>query len=285
MNRGCMRRHIAFLLALALIWNVFADNMVKVQAQGSIPGSQEGFQVRAFEINLVDGDNRTPITDESEVHAGQEVEVKFEWTLDNSVRVPDGEPWTPQTFYIDTNSGDFKYAGLNIPGMEAGTSTSPLPLYANGKEAPVGSYYMENGIIYIIIEDQEFFQNEDGRYGGVSFRGTIAASDDKKDDGKKKKIEFGNESANPTYFLTDTESSVSLNKTTNGGITAREGKLYQTFTVTVKAQNGTITGLDLQDSVYPEGKLTNATDVKVSASTAEEVPVQNFGSLAEALQP
>ncbi len=283
MRRAIWKRRLALLMALVLVWNVLGDYPVRVQAADSIPGEQAGFNVHSFEVNLVEGDTKTPITDESMIYSGANVEVTFNWTLDNSVRLPVGEPWEDQVFTIDTTAAEFAYSGLNIPGMTAGTATSPLPLRVSGQVNAVGSYYMQDGIIYIIIEDQEFFQNEANRYGGVLFNGEVEKSDDNTEDGKPKEIQFGTHSSTPIYYLTDTESSAQVSKATSGNVVAKDGKHYQTFTVTVKANNGTVTEIDLADSVTPAGMLTNASDVKITSSTVEDVPAGDFASLDEAL--
>ena len=167
-----LRRGLAILLSLIMIFNVFTDT--GITANAAIQTSNGGFKVSKFKVTVDEG---TPVTDDSDLYSGQPVKVSFEWELDDSVRVPaeefDRDNFTPQEFTIDTNSEDFKCAGLNIPGLQAGSASAPQPLYATGTLAPVGSFYMENGIIHIIIDDPDFYQGTNGRMGGVSFEGTI----------------------------------------------------------------------------------------------------------------
>ena len=278
------KKRVSLVMAMLLVMNVIFAYPVTAHAEESLPGDQDGFTVHSFEVNLVEGDTKTPITDESEVVAGDEVEVKFEWTLDNSVRIPeeDVDTWTSAEFTIDTNDAQFKYSGINIPGMKVGEETAPLPLYATGAGTEVGSYYMKDGIIHIIITDKTFFQHEDNRYGGVSFSGTIANNGDKTEDGEPKEISFGTHSSNPNYYLENTESSAHVSKSTSGDLVKNGDKYYQTFTVTIKANNGTVTNIDLTDSVSPADMLSNPTDVQITASTATGLATGSYASLDEA---
>ncbi len=281
-----LKRSVAILLSLIMIFNVFADTGITVNA--AIQTSNGGFKVSKFKVTVDDG---TPVTDDSDLYSGQPVKVSFEWELDDSVRVPaeefDRDHFTPQEFTIDTNSEDFKCAGLNIPGLQVGSASAPQPLHATGTLAPVGSFYMEDGVIHIIIDDPDFYQGTNGRMGGVSFDGTIESSNDNNDDGTKKPVEFGDYTSLPDYYLSQNPSSASVYKQRSGGlVTKDEGgvrKYEQTFTVDINIKDGKVTNLDLTDTTSPAGGFGVAKDIQVTTSTASGIPAGSYASLDELL--
>lgn len=280
-------RALAIILALLLTGNAFVDYYVNARAEntamtieesvsgndavmlladesdGKIDGRQKGFHVDAFEV-LVDGKS---LEECDSVYAGAEVTVHFQWRLDNDVTAP--TPFAPQTYEIDTNSSDFKNSGIDFSRMTAGTVENPSPLDQNGNV--VGSYYIQNGIIYITISDERIYNNEYNRYGGVYFYGKIAKDEDKTHDGTNKDIEFGTVSSNVTYYESADPSSAGVRKESRGSIFYENGKYYQTFQATVWARNGKVTDITLNDIVSSEGKLTYAESksCKITDSSVE----------------
>lgn len=250
-----LKRALAIMLALLLTGSAFADYYVSAQADetGEIDG-KNGFHVSGFEV-FVDG---KPLEECDSVYAGAEVTVHFQWSLDNDVQV--SEPFKPQTYEINTQSPEFVNSGIDFSQMTAGTVESPGPLIQNGET--VGSYYIQDGIIYITISEERVYNNESNRQGGVYFYGKIAKDGDKTNDGTKKDIGFGTVSSNVTYYDSADPSSASVWKNVGGSIFSENGKYYQTFQAGVRVSNGKVTGITLKDIVSPEDKLSYVPEKK-----------------------
>lgn len=285
-----LRRTLAIMLALFLTGHAFAEHYVSARAdneEGNIvvpPGHMEtdtpGFTISNFDIKL----NGESLTDGADIYAGEEVELYFEWEIDNNLRADqdyDSQNFSRE-FTIDASKIDCE--GLNIQEMNVGSSTDRLPLYAKNYVDQIGYYYMENGIIHIVIENGYFYQNTQYRVGGVKFKGTIEESKNPADDGSEKNIQFGDHSVLTDYYLTNTESSAGVTKERKGDIevsTDANGvkKYYQTYTVTVKANNGTVKEITLTDEAKPVDGLKNPSNVKITASTVSGVPAGDYPSL------
>ena len=239
-------------------------------------GAEGGLTITASEVKM----NGNPLGDADYVYSGAEIEITLNWALDNETRVPDGTKFTSQEFVIDVSSLDLK--GIELSNI---SKTPGVDLYFGEKR--VGSYYLTDGQIHIVIEDEDFYQHEKGRHGGLTFKGIVEKDDDVKNDGKKKEVGIGDKSVLKDYYLTDTESSVSVSKSLSGNLDAKiingETKYYQTYKVTVTAHNGTVHNINLSDT--PSDGLTNPTDVRIAINRAgvSSPEEHTFNSLDEAL--
>ena len=239
-------------------------------------GLKEGFNITSFKVEM-DGQ---PLEAAEFVYSGAEIKISLEWTLENTVRVDNEsyEPgsFPPQTLEIDINS-------LNLMGIEL--SDIEEPLYYDGQI--VGKYYVEGDKIHIVIEDEYFYQHKEGRHGGLTFFGKVERDENVKNDGKPKEVGIGESVFEKDYYLSKTESSVSVNKSLEGGLDAKvvngDTKYYQTYKVTVKAQNGTVHNIDLKDTPTTPDSLTNPTDVKIVINRVDSSEEKTFSSLDEAL--
>ena len=311
-----MRRTLAIMLALFLTGNAFADHYVSARAENTtfiikesvsgndaimplaagseIQQNESGLNVSDFGVYL-DRDRNNPMTDDSDIYSGQDVTVYFHWSLDDNTRMPDhdydnGNGFIPQEFTIDTNAEGFQRDGIDLATFETGN----LPLYSTdaSRIEPVGYYYLENGFIHIVITDGEFYQNTTNRVGGVAFHGKMEQLDDKTKDGQKRHVQFGSGEgafdANPDFFLTGNESGANVEKkrATNKVTVDAEGKYYQTFIVTVKAENGTVKNIDLTDvtTSSPADVLKNISKVEITASTVDGVTATTYDNLEVALE-
>ena len=242
-------------------------------------GTGDGFTITASEVKM----NDKPLEEGDSVYSGAKIEITLTWDLANETRVPDGTDFTPQEFVIDVSSLDLKGIELNDIPETPGES-----LWFDGNK--VGKYYLENGKIHIVINDEEFYQKKQGRHGGLTFKGIVERDDDVTKDGTKKEVGIGstNNVVEVDYYLTDKDSSVSVNKSLSGDLDAKvvngKTKYYQTYKVTVKAENGTVHHIDLQDNPTTPDSLTNPTDVRIvinraGAASPEE---HTYSSLDEA---
>ncbi len=285
MRKRLKKRGMAFLLAMLLVCNVWSEHYVNVDAANtaqsvaetlplsktaegnnrSLTATQSGFNITEVTVT-VDG---KPLSETNEVYAGADVEVEIQWDLDNTLTAP--TPWENQVFVIDTNSDGFKNSGIDFSGMKVGTESDPQYLYRDGRTD--GQYYMKDGKIYITITNENFFK-EVTRGGGVKFKGKIARDGDKTQDGSKKKIEFGTQSAEVTYYESKDPSSLWLNKSASGNVYSEtdasgKRKYYQTFTVTMGANNGKVKGIDLKDTPYANLKNPSACEITQANITSD----------------
>ena len=240
-------------------------------------GSGDGFTITASEIEM----NGEPLKDGDSVYSGAKIKITLNWNLDNNKVLPEGTEFTPQEFVIDVSSLDLK--GIELSDISENLGES---LWYNGEV--VGKYYLKDGKIHIVIDNEEFYQNRKGRHGGLTFEGEIEKDENVKNDGTKKEVGIGDKSVLTDYYLTDKESSVSVNKSLSGDLNAEivngEMKYYQTYKVTVKAENGTVHNIDLQDIPGVPGSLTNPDDVKIAINRAGAASPEEhtYNSLDEA---
>ncbi|MCH5258833.1 MAG: hypothetical protein J1F18_03715 [Lachnospiraceae bacterium] len=240
-------------------------------------GTGDGFTITASEIEM----NGEPLKDGDSVYSGAKIKITLNWDLDDNKVLPEGTKFTPQEFVIDVSSLDLKGIVLSDISENPGES-----LWYNGEV--VGKYYLKDGKIHIVIDNEEFYQNRKGRHGGLTFEGEIEKDENVKNDGTKKEVGIGDKSVLTDYYLTDKESSVSVNKSLSGDLNAEivngEMKYYQTYKVTVKAENGTVHNIDLQDIPSVPGSLTNPDDVKIAINRAGAASPEEhtYNSLDEA---
>lgn len=218
----------------------------------------------SYEIQIKDGDKWRTITNADEIYAGQELKLKFEWKLGDDNR-------TTTVFEIDKSV--FGMIGLDISDSMVHT------LYKGDTE--VGSYQVVGNRVVITLTNDNFIHNTNSRVGGVDLTGKVSASNDVTEDGTKKNINFGSFSATPTFYLTNTESNASVSKSTVGSLTKNGASYQQTFEFTVKANNGTVTDITLQD--VPSAGLSNPANVTVTESSVTDVATGSYTSLADAL--
>lgn len=316
-----LKKALAIMLALLLTGSAFADYYVSARADnpvesiaadetggrtggtasaddsimpladdgGSTSGSQdwietgiEGFKISSFEVKM----NGEPLEDADYVYSGAEIELIFNWELADTVRADDSYkpgPFPPQTLEIDINS-------LDLMGIELSDipETDAEPLWFRGET--VGKYYLQGNKIYIVIENENVYQHETDRIGGISFKGIIEKDDDVTQDGQEKEIGLGTGTVLKPYYLTDKESSVGVNKSLVGDLDAKlvngEKKYYQTYKVTVKAENGTVHKIDLTDTPSISNSLTNPTDVRIEIHRADgsSETRDNYASLKKAFE-
>lgn len=309
-----VRRTLAIILALFLAGRSFADYYVSARAENTtitieesvsgndaimllaggseIQSHESGLNVSDFGVYL-DRDRNNPMTDDSDIYSGQDVTVYFHWSLDDNTRMSNddydnGNGFIYQEFIINTKAEGFQHEGIDLTTFETGT----LPLYStDAGRTEVGYYYLENGIIHIVFTDGEFYQNMTNRVGGVAFHGKMEQLEDKTKDGEKKRVQFGSGEgafdANPDFFLSGNESGASVEKKrTANKVTVADGKYYQTFTVTIKAENGTVKNIDLTDVTTsdPMDVLKNISNVEITASTVDGVTATTYANLETALE-
>ena len=257
-------------------------------------GTEDGLAIAADSQEHTDGVTITsaevrrageqqPLGDGDDVHSGEVITIVLLWELDHEKRIPDGTEFTDQEFVLDVT--DLNLKGIELPD----TSQKDLHFRTDsGLDKVVGYYYLSEGKIHIVFTDGDYYQGTTDRNGGLSFSGTIENYKDVKEDETEKKVGIGESAVTLDYYLTDTESFASVNKSTVDGLDAKEVngemKYYQKYKVTVTAQHGTVHHIDLQDNPTTPDSLTNPTDVRIVINRAgDSSQEQSFNSLDAAL--
>lgn len=241
------------------------QEQLQVAASG-ISDNSGNFTTTGYKITLND-EAGTEIT--GDIYAGMDIKVKFEWQLADRI-VEEG------TYVIDSSALDAK-------GIKVNQCTNQ-PLFAEGyTTGSVGSYSVDaNGTITVTITDTTYLTQTHNRSGYISFSGKIEQTDDVTKDGTTKNIHIGTYDNNFNYYLSNNESTASVDKQRSGKVTLNaDGTYKQKYTVTIKANNGTVKDIDLSDVTSPAGKFSAAQNVKVAASTVANIS-GNYPDLSSA---
>ena len=228
------------------------DQLSVANSGSEIKDNTDNFITTGYKITLND-EAGTEIT--GDIYAGMDIKVKFEWQLKDSIV-------TAGTYVIDSSALDTKGIKIN--------QCTNQPLFAEGyTTGSVGSYSVDaSGTISVTITDTTYLTQTHNRLGYISFSGTIEQTDDVTKDGTSKNIHVGTYDHNFNYYLSNNESTANVDKQRSGNATLNaDGTYKQKYTVTIKANNGTVKNIDLSDVTSPAGMFSVAQNVKVVGST------------------
>ena len=163
--------------------------------------------------------NGQQVTNDSSVKNGDEVQIKFDWSIANNSHVSEFEV-------------DLKAQGITVNDYQESV------LY-DSSSREVGTWKIENGRFYITLDSQ--FTAESNISGGGNIKGTASFSSDDLDENNKGKFEIGDASFTIDVDLNQAESSAWAQKNTGTATVNNDGTVTQSYNVRVEAQNGTVT--------------------------------------------
>ena len=231
------------------------SNDIELQGTGNNMSSGENkFSVTGYDIQVKKGNKYESIKDSDSIYAGQDIQLTFNWKLENGA-IPANSQYTI--------SATANKSGINIPP----NATGGLYDKSSQQGKSVGYYVVNNdGSITITFTDTEYLTSKDGRTGTVSFSGTIENLNDNTKDNTNQQLIFGDYTSSPKYYVSDTESSASVQKYQSAKKRTDAG--YQiTYRAKVSASNGTVTNINLKDTPTPAEKFGTVTDVKIVESS------------------
>jgi len=240
-------RVFAFILTFCMLMTgLYTQDMGEVYAAGEGNGTLTNCSIKI-------GNPPVPLTNETVVKNGDSLEIEFNWKLDNNDE-------TSTEFVVDLGT---------IKGLQITTGTTENPL-KQGSEV-VGSYYIADNKLHIVLDKNNKFFGENERSGGVRVNGIVQVNDTDVDSNKKTPIGVGSYYIYPTIDTNVLPQAtwVNISKGLSGGLTTENGQMYQTFTANIVAHNGDATNVKLTDTPGSGMSFPDNTQITVSGDGVE----------------
>ncbi len=234
-------RIFAFILAFCMVFTgVFTQDMGKVMAAGEGGGALTNCVIKI-------GGN--VLTEDTVVRNGDKLDIQFDWKLDNNDQ-------TSTEFVVDLGE---------IKGIQITTDSNQYPLKQGSEE--VGTYYIVDNKLHIVLHKDNKFFDENERTGGVRIEGIVQVKDEDINSENETTIAVGEYKIDVLYddVIPPYPTWVELNKSVSGGLTTgADGKLYQTFTTTMIARNDHATNVTITDT--PGSGMSFPDNVQISVT-------------------
>ena len=249
--KGMHKRVIAGALTFCMVFTtMFSNAMLAASAD------ETGGNVNLTEFKVTIG-GKSP-EEAGPIQDGQELKIDFTWSLSNDDR-------TNTVFAADITPLQ-NIVLVNYPEAD---------LIVDGYGV-VGKYsIMGNRFVITLNKDdggdgQEFYEDNDRR-GWAHITGSIKVNDSNAKDGDELEYKIGTTSGKFEYDKQVTASTLGVSKSAQGKVEKVGDKYQPIFRVTVRANNGDISGITLTDTMG--SGLSNLSNVKVVETTSDSFAV------------
>ncbi len=238
-------RIMAAFLAVTMLLTLVPTGQMQVYAAGEGKVNVDSFTVKV---------NGVPLENVTEIKEGDKVLILCNWSLDDSDKTVD-------TYKVDLSS---MLSNLKlVAGMPATVYDSEL--------GAVGTVTIdENGVATYVFTNDKFLEST-SRTGSSTYDGVVTSTDKKNDNGKDVPFGIGTTKKTVKYYADQKTSELNVQKSRPSSAVMENGKLYQTFEVTLSAKDGIVKGITLED-IAGSG-LTNLSELKIKTVNGSDVGV------------
>lgn len=228
-------RIMAAFLAVTMLLTLVPTGQMQVYAAGEGKVNVDSFTVKV---------NDKPLENVTEIKEGDKVLILCNWSLDDSDKTVD-------TYKVDLSS---MLSNLKlVAGMPATVYDSEL--------GAVGTVTIdENGVATYVFTNDKFLERT-SRTGSSTYDGVVTSTDKKNDNGKDVPFGIGTTKKTVKYYADQKTSELNVQKSRPSSAVMENGKLYQTFEVTLSAKDGIVKGITLEDTAGLG--LTNLSELKI----------------------
>ena len=238
-------RIMAAFLAVTMLLTLVPTGQMQVYAAGEGKVNVDSFTVKV---------NGVPLENVTEIKEGDKVLILCNWSLDDSDKT------------VDTYKVDLSPMLSNLK-LVAGT---PATVY-DSELGAVGTVTIdENGVATYVFTNDKFLEST-SRTGSSTYDGVVTSTDKKNDNGKDVPFGIGTTKKTVKYYADQKTSELNVQKSKSSSAMLENGKLYQTFEVTLSAKDGIVKGITLED-IAGLG-LTNLSELKIKTVNGSDVGV------------
>ena len=238
-------RIMAAFLAVTMLLTLVPTGQMQVYAAGEGKVNVDSFTVKV---------NGVPLENVTEIKEGDKVLILCNWSLDDSDKT------------VDTYKVDLSPMLSNLK-LVAGT---PATVY-DSELGAVGTVTIdENGVATYVFTNDKFLEST-SRTGSSTYDGVVTSTDKKNDNGKDVPFGIGTTKKTVKYYADQKTSELNVQKSRPSSAVMENGKLYQTFEVTLSAKDGIVKGITLED-IAGSG-LTNLSELKIKTVNGSDVGV------------
>ena len=238
-------RIMAAFLAVTMLLTLVPTGQMQVYAAGEGKVNVDSFTVKV---------NGVPLENVTEIKEGDKVLILCNWSLDDSDKT------------VDTYKVDLSPMLSNLK-LVAGT---PATVY-DSELGAVGTVTIdENGVATYVFTNDKFLEST-SRTGSSTYDGVVTSTDKKNDNGKDVTFGIGTTKKTVKYYADQKTSELNVQKSKSSSAMLENGKLYQTFEVTLSAKDGIVKGITLED-IAGLG-LTNLSELKIKTVNGSDVGV------------
>ena len=238
-------RIMAAFLAVTMLLTLVPTGQIQVYAAGEGKVNVDSFTVKV---------NGEPLENVTEIKEGDKVLILCNWSLDDSDKT------------VDTYKVDLSPMLSNLK-LVAGT---PATVY-DSELGAVGTVTIdENGVATYVFTNDKFLEST-SRTGSSTYDGVVTSTDKKNDNGKDVPFGIGTTKKTVKYYADQKTSELNVQKSRPSSAVMENGKLYQTFEVTLSAKDGIVKGITLED-IAGSG-LTNLSELKIKTVNGSDVGV------------
>ncbi len=238
-------RIMAAFLAVTMLLTLVPTGQMQVYAAGEGKVNVDSFAVKV---------NGVPLENVTEIKEGDKVLILCNWSLDDSDKT------------VDTYKVDLSPMLSNLK-LVAGT---PATVY-DSELGAVGTVTIdENGVATYVFTNDKFLEST-SRTGSSTYDGVVTSTDKKNDNGKDVPFGIGTTKKTVKYYADQKTSELNVQKSKSSSAMLENGKLYQTFEVTLSAKDGIVKGITLED-IAGLG-LTNLSELKIKTVNGSDVGV------------
>ena len=238
-------RIMAAFLVVTMLLTLVPTGQMQVYAAGEGKVNVDSFTVKV---------NGVPLENVTEIKEGDKVLILCNWSLDDSDKTVD-------TYKVDLSSM------LSNLKLVAGT---PATVY-DSELGAVGTVTIdENGVATYVFTNDKFLEST-SRTGSSTYDGVVTSTDKKNDNGKDVPFGIGTTKKTVKYYADQKTSELNVQKSKSSSAMLENGKLYQTFEVTLSAKDGIVKGITLED-IAGLG-LTNLSELKIKTVNGSDVGV------------
>ena len=238
-------RIMAAFLAVTMLLTLVPTGQMQVYAAGEGKVNVDSFTVKV---------NGVPLENVTEIKEDDKVLILCNWSLDDSDKT------------VDTYKVDLSPMLSNLK-LVAGT---PATVY-DSELGAVGTVTIdENGVATYVFTNDKFLEST-SRTGSSTYDGVVTSTDKKNDNGKDIPFGIGTAKKNVKYYADADASELNVYKSRPSSAVMENGKLYQTFEVTLSAKDGIVKGITLED-IAGSG-LTNLSELKIKTINGSDVGV------------
>lgn len=214
-------KKIRSIIALALCFVLVTVSVVVTKQVNA--ESEGGLTITNPEIKV----GNEPIEKGQKLKNGDEVSLGFDWHIDNTATDKTGK------FSVSLDA-----TGIHIPDVPRS------PLYNHNNQA-VGNYYIEDGVLYIELNDDYLEESE--LRGGANISGTVSFEQGSGPDVQNREVSFGGKSCDVEVSFSD-GSGLTLSKSADGSAARNsDGSFNQKYKMSLYAWGGSVSDINLQD--------------------------------------
>ena len=238
-------RIMAAFLAVTMLLTLVPTGQMQVYAAGEGKVNVDSFAVKV---------NGVPLENVTEIKEGDKVLILCNWSLDDSDKT------------VDTYKVDLSPMLSNLK-LVAGT---PATVY-DSELGAVGTVTIDENDVATYVFTNDKFLESTSRTGSSTYDGVVTSADRKNDNGKDIPFGIGTARKNVKYYADADVSELNVYKSRPSSAVLENGKLYQTFEVTLSAKDGIVKGITLED-IAGLG-LTNVSELKIKTVNGNDVGV------------